>query len=199
MQCADCHYSQDSHGNGLIYGEVANAIEIGCKDCHGTADAYPTLRTSGPAAPPKGHNMALLRNSDGQRRFEWTYNDTGERVLIQRSIVDPDLEWEVSLTKDSVDPASSGFNPKAARSKLMSKWGAEDGSFAFGSGVGADDRAHGEEEMACFTCHLSWTTSCGGCHLPIEANWKSKLHKYDGETTRRADLHSAAARLRHRV
>ena len=41
MQCADCHFAQDSHGNGLIYGEVANAIEIGCKDCHGTADAYP--------------------------------------------------------------------------------------------------------------------------------------------------------------
>ena len=43
MQCADCHFAQDSHGNGLIYGEVANAVEIGCKDCHGTADAYPTL------------------------------------------------------------------------------------------------------------------------------------------------------------
>jgi hypothetical protein len=184
MQCADCHYAQDSHGNGLIYGEVANAIEIGCKDCHGTADAYPTLRTSGPAAPPKGHNMALLRNPDGQRRFEWTYNDSGERVLIQRSIVDPELEWEVSLTKDSVTPDSSGFNAKSARAKLMSKWGAEDGSFAFGSGVAEGDRAHGEEEMACFTCHLSWTTSCGGCHLPIEANWKSKLHKYGGETTR---------------
>ena len=41
MQCADCHFAQDSHGNGLIYGEVANAVEIGCKDCHGTADAYP--------------------------------------------------------------------------------------------------------------------------------------------------------------
>ena len=37
MQCADCHFSQDSHGNGLIYGEVANAVEIGCQDCHGTA------------------------------------------------------------------------------------------------------------------------------------------------------------------
>ena len=72
MQCADCHFAQDSHGNGLIYGEVANAVEIGCKDCHGTADAYPTLLTSGPAAPPKGNNLALLRNPDGQRRFEWT-------------------------------------------------------------------------------------------------------------------------------
>ncbi|MCB2059525.1 MAG: hypothetical protein KDE21_03390, partial [Novosphingobium sp.] len=172
MQCADCHYAQDSHGNGLIYGEVANAIEIGCKDCHGTADAYPTLRTSGPAAPPGGHNMELLRNPDGRRRFEWVEDeDTGRRHLIQRSIVDPNLQWEVSLVRDSVDPASPDFNPRSARAKLMSRDAAETGRFEFGPGVSPENRAHPDDEMACFTCHLSWTTSCGGCHLPIEANW----------------------------
>lgn len=184
MQCADCHYEQDSHGNGLIYGEVANAIEIGCKDCHGTPDAYPTLRTSGPAAPPEGHNMSLLRNPDGQRRFEWIEGDDGRRKLIQRSIVDPKLEWEVSLVKDSVDPMTPVFNAKAARAKLVSRYGAETGNFEFGTGIAANDRAHRDPEMACFTCHLSWTTSCGGCHLPIEANWKTKSHRYEGGETR---------------
>nr|WP_157674587.1 hypothetical protein [Erythrobacter sp. HL-111] len=184
MQCADCHFEQDSHGNGLIYGEVANAIEIGCKDCHGTADAYPTLRTSGPAAPPGGHDLALLRNPDGKRRFEWVEGEGGARRLIQRSIVDPKLEWEVSLVRNSVDPATPEFNAKAARAKLMSRYGAETGRFEFGTGVAAEDRAHREGEMACFTCHLSWTTSCGGCHLPIEANWKTKSHRYEGGETR---------------
>tara|TARA_R110000782_G_scaffold78293_5_gene156057 strand:- start:33963 stop:38012 length:4050 start_codon:yes stop_codon:yes gene_type:complete len=184
LQCADCHFGQDSHGNGFIYGEVANAIEIGCKDCHGTADDYPTLLTSGPAAPPKGNNLALLRNPDGKRRFEWYYDASGRRKLIQRSIVDPSLEWEVSLVKDAVDATSPHFNARAARAKLMSRSGAEDGSFAFGPGVAKEDRAHGESEMACFTCHLSWTTSCGGCHLPIEANWKTSMHHYEGRETR---------------
>ena len=196
MQCADCHFAQDSHGNGLIYGEVANAIEIGCKDCHGTADAYPTLMTSGPAAPPKGNNLSLLRNPDGKRRFEWTYGIGGRRTLIQRSIVDPNLEWQVSLTKDSVDSdlppcvteESSTkfpcFNAKSARAKLMSADGAETGAFEFGTGIAPENRAHKDEEMACFTCHLSWTTSCGGCHLPIEANWKTKLHHFEGGETR---------------
>ncbi|MEJ6012078.1 hypothetical protein WG900_19405 [Novosphingobium sp. AS3R-12] len=184
MQCADCHFAQDSHGNGLIYGEVANAVEIGCKDCHGTADTYPTLMTSGPAAPPKGNNLALLRNPDGLRRFEWVESDTGRRTLIQRSIVDPKLSWSVRLTKDSVDPASPFFNFKSARAKLMSRSGAEDGKFGFGPGVPAKDRAHKDEAMACFTCHLSWTTSCGGCHLPIEANWKTTEHHFSGEETR---------------
>jgi len=184
LQCADCHFAQDSHGNGLLYGEVANAIEIGCKDCHGTADAYPTLLTSGPAAPPRGNNLALLRNPDGKRRFEWETGADGRRKLIQRSIVDPKLEWEVSLVKDSVTPANPHFNARAARAKLMSKSGAEDGSFAFGTGIPQSDRAHGDDSMACFTCHLSWTTSCGGCHLPIEANWKTKMHHFEGRETR---------------
>ncbi|RVQ66602.1 hypothetical protein EKN06_10130 [Croceicoccus ponticola] len=183
LQCADCHFAQDSHGNGLIYGEVANAVEIGCKDCHGTADAYPNLRTSGPAASPGGTNLALLRNPDGKRRFEWTVDDTNRTVLIQRSIVDPDLEWRVSLVKDTVDRSSPRFNAKAARAKLMSTSVATNG-FAFGPGVPLADRAHGEDKMACFTCHLSWTTSCGGCHLPVEANWKTRTHHYEGDETR---------------
>ncbi|WP_338468237.1 hypothetical protein RXV95_06720 [Novosphingobium sp. ZN18A2] len=193
MQCADCHFAQDNHGNGLIYGEVANAVEIGCKDCHGTADAYPTLMTSNLAAPPGGHDLSLLRNMDGQRRFEWMHDKNGRRVLIQRSVIDPKLSWQVSLVKDSVDPKNKGltkpdgapvFNPKAARAKLMSKSGSETGIYKFGLGVPKSDRAHPDGDMACFTCHLSWTTSCAGCHLPIEANWKMKIHKYDDEATR---------------
>jgi len=184
MQCADCHFEQDSHGSGLIYSEVASAIEIGCKDCHGTADAYPTLRTSGPAAPPSGNDLSLLRNADGKRRFEWVFDSMGRKELVQRSVVDPNLEWRVSLVKDSVDPANPHFNAKAARAKLMSINGAEDGKFAFGLGIAPDQRAHKDSEMACFSCHLSWTTSCGGCHLPIEANWKTDSHHYEGEETR---------------
>ena len=184
LQCADCHFAQDSHGNGLIYGEVANAVEIGCKDCHGTADAYPTLRTSGPAARPSGTDLSLLRNPDGQRRFEWVAGAGGTSKLVQRSIVDPSIEWDVHLVKDSVDPTSPYFNAKAARAKLMSKTGAEDGKFAFGPGVAPGNRAHGEDSVTCFTCHLSWTTSCGGCHLPIEANWKTSSHHFEGEETR---------------
>ncbi|MDZ7684207.1 MAG: hypothetical protein U5O39_03705 [Gammaproteobacteria bacterium] len=79
MHCVDCHFSQDSHGNGHIYGEVASAVEIDRVDCHGTADTYPTLRTSGPAAPPGGTDLSLLRNPDGESRFEWrTANCTSE-------------------------------------------------------------------------------------------------------------------------
>ncbi|TRW14852.1 LVIVD repeat-containing protein [Glacieibacterium frigidum] len=179
MQCVDCHFAQDGHGNGLIHGEVANAVEIGCKDCHGTAKTYPTLRTSNLAASPEGNDLTLIRNPDGRRRFEWVEQD-GRRALLQRS-VDGTQEWRIHLTKDSVTRGHPDFNPKAARAKLMGRPG-PDGKLNFGPGVG--DLAHKDEEIACYSCHLSWTTSCGGCHLPIEANWKTTSHKYDGEETR---------------
>jgi hypothetical protein len=196
LQCADCHFARDSHGSGFVVGEVANAIEIACKDCHGTARQYATLLTSNVAAPPGGTNLALIRNEDGRRRFEWVERN-GRRVLIQRSIVDPNLEWEVSQVRDSVDPTlppcqargdqpTQGpcFNLLSARAKLMSRAGAETGRYVFGEGVPDSELAHPDSEMACFTCHLSWTTSCAGCHLPIEANNRTAMHHYDGEETR---------------
>ena len=54
------------------------------------------------------------------------------------------------------------------------------------------------DEMACFTCHLSWTTSCGGCHLPIEANWKTERHHYEGgDDAQLRDLQPAGRARRH--
>lgn len=185
LQCADCHFAQDSHGNGYIQGEVANAVEIGCKDCHGTADALPNLLTSNVAARPQGNNLALLRNPDGRRRFEWQYDGDGNQVgLVQRSIVDPKLEWQVSLVKQTVTKGAPQFNAKAARAKLMSRLGSGNGEFAWDASIPAAERAHGDDKLTCFTCHLSWTTSCGGCHLPIEANWKSKGHNFEGDESR---------------
>jgi len=206
MHCVDCHFAQDSHGNGYIYGEVANAIEIDCEDCHGTVDSYPTLRTSGPAAPPGGHDLSLTRNSDGRARFYWRGSDCGkplnERLdcaLYQRpqlwgtdqpeptdpvikKALGPEREWRMSMLKDFVTPGRPEYNEKAARAKLMAKGT----SLEWGWGAAADKskRAHNDDEMLCFTCHLSWTTSCAGCHLPIQANWKSDRLRYEGGETR---------------
>jgi hypothetical protein len=176
MHCVDCHYSQDNHGSGHIYGEVALAVEIDCKDCHGTAKEYPNLFTSGPAALDGGADLAALRTPDGRRRFEWV-----QGKLYQRSMLDPELEWEMSLVKDSVTPSHSTYNAKAARAKLMSR---DPLNQRWGPDIPAEMLAHSYDDMECYTCHTSWTTSCGGCHLPIEANWKTERHHYEGGETR---------------
>ena len=180
MHCVDCHFSQDAHGNGHIYGEVAAAVEIDCVDCHGTANQYPTLFTSGPAAKPGGRDLKLLRTQDGRLRFEWR-----EGKLYQRSALDKTLEWEMSLVKDTVTPGNPQYNEKAARAKLQHSGAAgRNGNWGPPSADGKTEYAHANEKMTCYSCHLSWTTSCAGCHLPIQANWKTYRQHYEGGETR---------------
>ena len=177
MQCVDCHFKQDAHGNGKLYGEVRAAIEIGCTDCHGTIQARTTLKTSGPAAPPGGTDLSALRTPFGQRRFQWR-GDT----LIQRSMVTKELEWEVSQVADTIDPGSawSIANGEKARRSRFAKTLRRDGS-TWGDAVSKDreatDLAHADTRMTCQACHTAWVTSCFVCHLPMKANErKPALH-----------------------
>src|SRR4029079_18331332 len=101
MQCVDCHFAQDNHGDGYMKAEGMGAVEIQCQDCHATVDKLPTLKTSGPAASPYGRDLQLIRNPDGKKRFEWI----GDK-LIQRSAVTPGLEWTMALLKNDSSPLS---------------------------------------------------------------------------------------------
>jgi len=182
MQCADCHFAQDNHGNGKIYGEPRAAVEIDCVDCHGTIRQKATLITSGPAAPdaqrvgePRGRRLDGLRTPAGLRRFEWR----GDK-LFQRSMTDANVEWDVVQTKDTITPGNLHFSMKSLRAKLMNKDGA-----AF-SRMPADDSqlAHANSSMTCYACHTSWTPTCFGCHLQMTANVRRPMLHNEGLMTR---------------
>ena len=66
MHCVDCHFRQDSHGDGNLYNEPRAAIEIACEDCHGTIKQKATLFTSGPAAAVATGTTAERRKSQNQ-------------------------------------------------------------------------------------------------------------------------------------
>jgi hypothetical protein len=114
LQCMDCHFSQDGHGDGKIYGEVAQQVEIQCQDCHGTLKEKATLRTSGPAAPEGGRDLSLMRTGFGEARFQWRNGD-----LYQRSSVTPGLEWRVSQVRDSINPKSPSIIKNLPAQKLL--------------------------------------------------------------------------------
>jgi hypothetical protein len=176
MHCVDCHFDQDMHGDGKLYGEVRNAVEIMCVDCHGDYDSRATLRTSGPAAPPGGTDLSKL-TAGPKRKPRFEIDDDGK--VYQRSMMDPQVVWEVVQTIDTIDPDSTWAQeyPQSAelsrRAKTMRRdgttWGdlPKDGNH--------DDLAHRNETVACYTCHTSWMTSCFGCHLPMEANHRAPM------------------------
>ena len=183
MQCADCHFAQDNHGTGKVYGEPRAAVEIDCVDCHGTIRSKATLITSGPAAAdpvrpgdPRGRHLDALRTPWGLRRFEWTPGGK----LMQRSMTDEHTEWEVVQTADTVTPGNVHFSLKSLRAKLMTKDG------VVSSEMPQDDThlAHGNSSMTCYSCHTSWTPTCFGCHLQMTANVRRPMLHNEGLLTR---------------
>ncbi|HVO29347.1 MAG TPA: hypothetical protein VMV18_01370 [bacterium] len=162
MQCIDCHTERDVHGDGNLYGAMIDAIEIGCKDCHGTPTAPATLETTGAAAGSA--SMKGMRTPFGEKVF---IRKGGK--LYQRSKVNEGMEWEVPQLVDVMNPDSASYDQKAARAHGMRK----DGTW----GGPIDEKtplAHDGSKMECFACHSSWNTNCYGCHLPLDLNVRKK-------------------------
>ena len=176
MQCGDCHFDLDVHGNGMLYGEPRNATAITCVDCHGTIDQRPTLKTTGNAG-----RVDLLNTSNTPfgPRFVWE----GTK-LWQQSTMSPDVRWEIPQTIDTIDPLSSHYNPKSAYAKTLQRDGKTWGPVPPESKQSCARLAHDNGAMSCQICHTSWATSCFGCHLPMKANQRVPQNKFEGVTDR---------------
>ena len=194
MQCVDCHFTTDVHGNGLLYGEPRAATAIECIDCHGTVDKYPTLKTSGTGG--RLVDGQVLPNDLAQGSTPWgpRFYWQGKK-LFQRSMMSPDITWEVPLTRDTADPTSSHYNAKSAYAKTLHRDGKTWGDVPVLNDpvtVRPDETqrtnnallAHADTSVSCQVCHTSWATSCFGCHLPLKANNLVTANKYEGTTTR---------------
>jgi len=175
MQCIDCHFAQDSHGNGNLYGETRNAVEVDCIDCHGTIEQKATLKTSSFAAPPGGTYLEMLRTPWGERRFYWQGGK-----LFQRSMLNKDQQWEVVQVLDSITPGNSHYNEKSRLAKTIEK----DGTTWGDARVEPAKLAHQNSRMTCYSCHSSWAPTCYGCHLSMTANQKMPMLHNEGITTR---------------
>jgi hypothetical protein len=174
MQCVDCHFREDVHGNGKLYGEPRAATTIECIDCHGTIQNRATLMTSGNGG---AYNLAE-GNTPWGPRFYWE----GDR-LYQRSTLRQELRWEVPQTVDTISPGSHRYNEKSRYAKTLRRDGKTWGNVPPPSECGRD-LAHDNSSISCQVCHTSWATSCFGCHLPMKANQRVPLNKYEGMITR---------------
>jgi hypothetical protein len=176
MHCVDCHFSQDNHGNGNLYGETRNAVEIACIDCHGTVSARATLKTTGPAAPEGGTDLtgATFGTPFGDPQF----SRRGPRIT-QRSMVTEGVAWEIPQVIDTITPGNPRYSERSRLAKTIQKDGRTWGAAA------PDDRlAHADSRMTCYSCHSAWMTSCFGCHLAQTANQKKPMLHNEGIDTK---------------
>ncbi len=182
MQCADCHFERDAHGNGKLYGEVRNAIAIRCEDCHGTFNHRATLKASGNAGIVDGARIDL-RNDDASKK-----TDFGRRFLVSSSAIRQQstmnrTKWTVPQLLDLDDTRSPHYRDAydlASYAHTVQKdgktWGRID--------VPDSALAHPGSDMSCQSCHSSWVPSCFGCHLPMKANMRRPILHFDGDLTR---------------
>ncbi len=203
MQCADCHFLQDVHGDGALYVEARNATSIACIDCHGTVDKRPTLVASNTGTAMAGGPIDLNKSvTSWGPRFKWEERLDSKgivrQILYQYSSMDPNMRWEIPQTIDSLDPTFTDaydnnarfgpirphYNPKSRYSKTIYRDGATWGNIPADPQERIQKIAHNHEKIECQVCHSSWVTSCFGCHLPMRANVKSPQNKFEGTTSR---------------
>jgi len=184
MQCVDCHFLPDVHGNGMLYGETRNATVITCIDCHGTIDKRPTLMTSGKGGNlDKDGNIVPVNLNDSATawgpRFIWK-----GAALYQQSALSPDVKWEIPQTIDVINPLSSHYNAKARYAKTLMRDGTTWGAVPADPQACKRNLAHDNSNIDCQVCHSSWVTSCFGCHLPMKANERVTTNKFEGTVSR---------------
>jgi hypothetical protein len=212
MHCVDCHFRQDSHGDGNLYNEPRAAIEIACEDCHGTIKQKATLFTSGPAAavvtgttaerrksqnqPLAGQDLTRIRVRDPDgARIPLFQRVTRDRKRKNEKGVDIDLKSGDIMQNSMVvpgrwwrvpqtlDTVTPGSRDFNERSRYAKTIRKDNATWG---DVPADSNqlAHRDNNMTCVSCHSSWVTSCFGCHLSMQANRKMPNRHNEGGNTR---------------
>ena len=169
MQCIDCHFLQDVHGDGHVYSTNWDHIEIECEDCHG-ATARATLVTSGPNG---GNDLTRAHDASGVPYFH-----VSNGRVIQRSRVTPGLQWVVPQTIDR----ATGLAREAHSGDHVAAPG-QGSTFAGKQGATALVQA----KLECATCHSSWIHNCLGCHIDLNLGDAQRLTvDASGQLTRSA-------------
>jgi len=212
MHCVDCHFRQDSHGDGNLYNEPRAAIEIACEDCHGTIKQKATLFTSGPAAAAVTGTAAQRRKSQNQpligqdltrirvRDAEGTRIPLFQRVTRDRKRKDEngkdiDLKTGDVMQNSMVVPGRWWRVPQTLdtvtpnsrdynEKSQYAKTIRKDNVKWGDVPANTNELAHRDDDMTCVSCHSSWMTSCFGCHLSMQANRKMPNRHNEGGNTR---------------
>ena len=139
LDCIDCHFLNDVHGDGNIYSKREQGVEIECTDCHGTRDLYSALKTSR-STPMKSlerrNDKVYLKGKISARAHEVPQ----VRALAERSVLPAAMRIKPHLDKLECYACHSRWTPQCygCHAKMdMTKQGrdwvdqSDDGAYAW--------------------------------------------------------------------
>ncbi len=147
MLCIDCHSSHEVMGDGKLYLHEEQAVKLQCSDCH-----FKEKPNTIPYDSLDTESMLVFLHRD--------YKHTDKQII--------------SVKKDG-HPLVNTFVDSVGNAFLIGKKDGKLHELKPQSDVCSRDNAH--KDMACSTCHSSWTTKCIGCH-----------NQFDEKETRAFDL-----------
>lgn len=150
MGCIDCHTGQDTMGDGTLYAQMEDQIEIRCEDCHGS---YST--------PPKSLQVprfdplvqTLIRSAPFLKTGE------GDEILLTSR----------GRPLPHVRKTAKGY-------LLTSKITGKDHPVTVITGKKKAHAIVGHTRLECDTCHSAWSPQCYGCHQFLDFGHKGLDH-----------------------
>ena len=190
MHCVDCHFKQDNHGNGKLYGEPRAAIEIDCVDCHGTIAGRRDARDVA-ARRRRGHRpLGAARRPSASRA---STSRRGKLIAAHHGDGRRRVGGAAGRRHRS-RPAARATTRRRALAKTIQT----DGTTWGDAGADARSSRTPTRKMTCYACHSSWITSCFGCHLSQKANAKKPmLHNEGGDEPQLDELQLPDPARRH--
>jgi len=140
MLCIDCHSSHEVMGDGIKYSHEEQAVTLQCSDCHFKEKP----NTIGYDALDDESLLVFLHRD---------YSHTNQPILIAEKDNHP-------LVNTYVDSLGNVFLIGKKESILF--------DLKPQSEICSRDNAH--KNVACSTCHSSWTSRCIGCHNEFDEN-----------------------------
>jgi len=105
MHCIDCHTRHDSHGDGHIYSDTLNQIEIRCEDCHGSLDKDSTITTAG--GRPLNH---MWRDANGDVWLRGKIDGKKRLVKQIRQVIDKKSPYYNALADKHMGRDANGHS-----------------------------------------------------------------------------------------
>ncbi len=150
MGCIDCHTGQDTMGDGHIYPEMKDQIEVRCEDCHGSY-------TSGP-------KTAVVKK-----------DDPVAQALVRSSPYVKPADGEVILLTSKGRPLPH-VSRKGNKFVLTSKLTGKKHPVSIITGKRNGHTIRGHERLECDSCHSAWSPQCYGCHQVLDFGHKGLDH-----------------------